>query len=343
MIELGIIGCGGMGSHHARTFHRMEKTEVTRVADLVEEKAVKLGREIGARPTTDFREMLPDVDAVVICTEPFRRTDVVVECARAGMDMFAEKPLALNLREADQILEAVEQAGVLFMTGYVLRYTHPYKLLCETFNSGELGRLVNCWTRRYMPCSMVGTWYGDQEKSGGIALDFASHDIDLLRWMGGDVKTAFAHADRVRPAIRADEHAQALLAFENGGMAALDVSWSSWLDETSLGVIGTEGSIVVDRSGTVRKKIGDKKEQILSTQGAMSVNLAGDLGQKDGDGNIQAVASREETIQEHFVRCLEEGVEPKTNGRDARGVLQTVLAIHESARTGRAVHLNGTG
>ena len=343
MIEIGIIGCGAMGRHHGEAYRQMENVRVAGVADLVEEQAKRLAADLEARPYADFRDMLPEVEAVVVCTPSFQRVDVVTECARAGKHVFSEKPLALNLADADRILGAVEAAGVKFMTGYVLRFTQPYSTLCETFNSGELGRLITCWTRRYMPCplSILERWYGDQDKSGGVAVDFASHDIDLLRWIGGDVRTVFAHVARVRAGVRADEHAQALLTFKNGGMGAIDVSWSSWLDETSLGVIGSQGSMIVDRSGAVRKKIGDGKEEIVECASSMSVNPSGDLGAKDEEGHIRALASSEETIQQHFIRCIEQDLEPKTNGPDARAVLETALAIQESARTGKSVDLVG--
>ncbi|MBM3263356.1 MAG: hypothetical protein FJY97_08020 [candidate division Zixibacteria bacterium] len=76
------------------------------------------------------------------------------------------------------MIETVERTGVIMMIGYVLRFTHPFQILHETFSSGRLGRLVNCWTRRYMPFDTSQRWYGDQSKSGGVELDFASHDID---------------------------------------------------------------------------------------------------------------------------------------------------------------------
>ena len=155
----------------------------------------------------------------------------------------------------------------------------------------------------------------------------------------GYVEPNAFRVDRVRPGVRADEHAQALFTFRNGGMGTVDVSWSSWLEETSLGAIGSEGSIMVDRSGTVRKRIGDGEIEVIESASSMSINPSGDLGEKDEEGNIHGVDSSAETIQEHFVRCIEEDLEPKTNGPDARGILQTALAIRESARTGKSVDL----
>jgi len=338
MTRVALIGCGGMGNHHARVLAEMGNVEVVGVCDLIEEKARDTGQAIGAKWCTDYRQLLDQADAVWVCTEPFNRREIVTTSAAAGKHIFTEKPICLDLHEADEMIAAAAEANVKYMLGYVLRFTDPYRLIRETFASGQLGQLVTCWTRRYMPFDMSSLWYGHQELSGGVALDFGSHDVDWLRWIGGDVRTVFAATFTVRPTMQADEHAQTLMIFEAGGMGTVDVSWSSYLSESSVGVIGTKGSIIVGRDGKVRRKIGDDgQEEIIEADSAMDVDPAGTLGKKDQSGQIQAVAARNETIQQHFFRCIEQDVEPLTTAREGRKTLATVKAIHESARRGASV------
>ena len=200
------------------------------------------------------------------------------------------------------MLEATDRAGVIMMMGYVLRFTHPFQALYELFAAGELGRLVNCWTRRYMPFDTSKIWYGDQAKSGGVALDFASHDIDWVRWVGGDVRRVFGRVDRVRPGIRADEHVHALFTFAEG------------LGHSSIGLVGRSGAAIVSEDGTIHKRLGDSEETVITPEPG-------------------------ETIQAHFVRCIRDGLTPKVTGHDARALLAIVLAIQESSRTGEAIPL----
>jgi predicted dehydrogenase len=280
-----------------------------------------VGELVGAKPYTVCEDLIPKIDAAWICTPPAHRTDIVLACAQAGKDIFAEKPLALALDDADRMVQAADDAGVLFMIGYVLRYMQPYKYLHEVLASGQLGELVNCWTRRYMPADMTTRWYGNQALSGGVLLDFGCHDIDQLYWHGGPVKTVFAHFDRVREGIQADEHAQALMTFVNGGMAATDVSWSSYLSESSLGITGTLGTVIMDGKSIVRQKLLGGEEEVVNVATA-------DVG-----------GAPDETEQEHFVRCIEEGIPPRTPAREARDVLAIVLAAQESGRTGQSVDL----
>ena len=316
MVKVGIIGCGGMGTHHGKTLSGTANVELVGVCDVVREKAEQLGQLLGTKSYVDHRDLLPAVDAVWICTQPRHRLDPVIDSAKAGKHVFAEKPIALRLDEADRMVNVTRDAGVKFMIGYVLRFVQPHRYLQDIYASGELGRLVNCWTRRYMPLDTSDRWYGDQAKSGGVLLDFGSHDTDLLLWMGGEVKAVFAKLDRVRDTVSCDEHAQVLMTFRNGGMATTDLSWSAYLSEASYGVVGSKGTAIADSSGKVRKKLDGAEEEIVDTTD---------------------VAAGGETIQEHFVRCIEQDVEPLVTGVDGRAALAVILAAQESGRTGKSV------
>ncbi len=322
MIKIGIIGCGGMGTHHARTLAGMRpRVEVVGVCDTLKDKADTLGGLLGVPAYQDYHDLLPQIDAAWICTPPAYRLDVVTACAEAGKEIFAEKPLALNLAEADQMVAVAAKAGVRFMIGYVLRYMQPYRYLRDLLDDGQLGRLVNCWTRRYMPADMTTRWYGDQSQSGGVLLDFGCHDVDMMYWLGGKVKSVFAHFDRVREGMRADEHAQVLMTFQAGGMASVDVSWSSFVRENTLGVTGTQGSVVLDLNNVVRKKLADWDCERLPNP------------------HSEKLGPPQESIQEHFVRCLEQDLQPLTTAEQARDVLAIILAAQESGRTGKSVDL----
>jgi len=296
MIRLGIIGAGGMGNHHGRVIAKMEGVRITGVCDIIADRARKLAEELGAGPCTDFRDLLADVDAVWVCTPPYARTEIVTTCARAGKDIFAEKPIALNLSEADEMISAAAEAKVKFMLGYVLRFTYPYTLLRGALAGGQLGELVACWTRRHMHFLPRDVWYGRQEQSGGVALDFGSHDIDWLRWCGGEARVVFGRMQRCHPEIDADMHGQTVIVFDQG-VGTADVCWSSPLMESSVGVVGTEGSLIVDRSGTVRRRMMGREEEVLSTEGAMGIDPAGKIGKTvEGSDDIEAGAAKSQTI-----------------------------------------------
>jgi predicted dehydrogenase len=341
MIKVGMIGLGGMGGHHAKILKEMDRVQIVAVCDLIEEKAVRVGETVDAPWTRDYRDLLArDIDAVWICTEPFNRREVVLAAAEAKKDIFTEKPVCVDLADADAMIAAAQAAHVKYMLGYVLRFTEPYRTLHETLAAGELGDLVSCWTRRFMPCDMTGRWYGDQEKSGGVTLDFGSHDCDWLCWLGGQPQSVFAHVARMRPTLNADEHGQIVMRFVEGGMGSLEVSWWGPLSESSIGVVGTKGAMIVGRDGQVRKKLGDGEEEIIDVNSAMDVNPAGKTGTRDDEGRIEAVANRRETIQQHFFRCIEADIQPLTDAPAGRRVLAVMKAAQLSAQRGASVELS---
>jgi predicted dehydrogenase len=342
MIKVGMIGCGGMATYHAPSLKELDGIEVVAACDIIESKARHLETEYfpGIKVCTDFRDLLNDVDAVWVCTEPFNRVDIVTACAAAGKDIFTEKPLALNLEDADTMLAATRKAGVKYMLGYCLRFWQPFRIMRETFASGELGDLITCWTRRFMPADFRGDWYGKQELSGGVALDFGSHDLDWLLTIGGSVKTVFAHTMRIRDGIEADEHSQCMLTFANGGMGSSDVTWWEAINESSLGIVGTKGSMVVGRDGKLYKQIVGQEEEILDVENAMAIDPEGNVGRRDEDsGKIERVDLANESIHEHFLRCIRDDVEPMNDASIGRDVLELVIALRESAATGRSVDL----
>lgn len=341
MVNVGMIGCGGMGNYHGPEIAKLSNVKIVGTCDLIPEKARNLAEKIGVgRHCTDFRELLPDVDAVWVCTEPFNRLDIVTTSAKAGKHIFTEKPVAVSLGDADAMIAAARKAKVKYMLGYCLRFCQPYRLIHDIYANGELGELESCWMRRFMPWNPAN-WYGHQEKSGGVMLDFGSHDVDWLRWVGGDVKTVCGKTFRIRDGIQCDDHGAAVYLFKNGGLATSENSWSSYMGESTLGIIGTKGAVMMGRDGKVRKRIGHSgEEEVVNVEAATAINPQGVIGKRDEKGNIQKVQVRSESIQQHFFRCIEEDIEPLTPAADGRQTLLTVMALWESAATGKSVEVN---
>jgi predicted dehydrogenase len=339
MVKVGIIGCGGMGNYHGPELVKLRNVEVVGTCDLVADKAKALAERIGVdRHGTDFRTLLPDVDAVWVCTEPFNRVDVVTAAAAAGKHIFTEKPIARSLADADAMIAAARKARVTYMLGYCLRFWQPYRLMRDTAARGELGDVVSCWMRRCMPW-VPPNWYGLQEKSGGVMLDFGSHDVDWLRWVGGDVRTVFGKTFRSREKAAADDHGAAVFLFESGAVGTIENSWSSRLGDSTVGIIGTKGAMFLGNDGKVRRCLADGPEELVDVEAATAVDPKGNIGVRGEDGRVSKVANPNESIQQHFFRCIEEGITPLTAATDGRKTLLTVMALWESTRTGRSVRV----
>jgi len=339
MIRVGLVGCGGRGNGHAARLQAMDDVQLVGVCDIIRDRADALAEKMGVPALYDFHEFLADVDVVWDCTRGFERAPVVIDSADAGKHVFSEKPMAIDMESADRIVAAVERNGVKHSYCYSLHFTNPYKLAKSIFASGELGDLVSVWTRRYMPTDMRPRWYGDQSLSGGIILDFQSHDLDFICWFGGMPKSVFACADRIRPDVKADEHAAVTLVFERG-IGLSEVSWWSPPRMSEFGVIGTKGGVIVGNDGTVRMRLDGADEQVLDVKAATNVDLSGNIGEAQADDSVKNLADRDETPEQHFIRCVAEDRDPVVTATMARNVLKVVLAAHESVKTGQAVALS---
>lgn len=341
MIKVGMIGCGAMGNFHGPELMKLPNVTVVGTCDVIEGKAKVLADKIGIdRYCTDFRELLDDVDAVWVCTEPFNRAKIVIPAAQAGKHVFTEKPIARSLKDAEDMVAATSKAKVKYMLGYCLRFWQPYRLLHDTFASGELGDLVSCYMRRNMCWDPTGTWYSIQENSGGVSLDFGSHDVDWLRWVGGDVKTVFGRVQKIRKSYNVDDHGTGMFVYEKGGVASIEDSWMSHVCDGTFGIIGTKGTMMVSGDGKVRKRVGYEGDtQTVDIEAAMAIDPKGNLGKRDESGKIQKITVKNENIQQHFFRAIEEDIVPLTNGADGLKTLKTIMALWESSNTGKAVNV----
>jgi predicted dehydrogenase len=325
MLKVGVVGCGSRGTGHAAKLRAIPGVELAWVCDLIRERADALAAAHGVRALYDFRQGLDGVEVIWDATRPWERCEIAEAVAAAGKHIFSEKPIALDLPAADRYIAAIERAGVRNAFCYTLHFWHPYRLAKALFARGDFGRLVNVWTRRYKTVDMRPLWYGDQSLSGGVMLDFQSHDLDMLLWFGGQPRSVFAQVDRLREGSRADEHSQVMVLFADG-MGSSDCSWGAQVSTTSFGVVGTRGCLLADPSGQVHLKL-DGREPLDLAPGVPVPDLGLQIS--------------EESCEQHFIRCLIEDREPIVTAQRAREVLRLVLAAQDSARAGASVSLAG--
>lgn len=175
-VNIAIIGCGGMGSTHARRLSRIENVQLSYLVDANEESALKLQREVGAKSiATDYRKALDDkeLDAIIICTHHHLHAPMSIAAAEAGKHIFCEKPLALTMEDCLDIAEAVEKAGVKFMMGFQARFSPFVLKLKEVVPQPwvTIAQLID-------PKWGEGIWANDPIEGGGNVLSQGCHCFD---------------------------------------------------------------------------------------------------------------------------------------------------------------------
>ncbi len=214
-IGIGLIGCGGFGEFCLDAFSDLPGVRPAAVADVVKQAADRLGERFGVPAFGEPEELIghPDVDLVHVATPPGTHHELVLAALRKGKHVLCEKPLAMNLVQADEMLRAAAEADRIVPVNFVLRYNAVTDAVRAVIDSGVLGRvlagrLTNCATDSKLP---PGHWFWDPEMGGGIFIEHGVHFFDLYRyWLGeGEVLAAeilpregTGQADRVHCTFR---------------------------------------------------------------------------------------------------------------------------------------------
>ncbi|MEZ4615841.1 MAG: Gfo/Idh/MocA family oxidoreductase [Caldilineaceae bacterium] len=214
-------------------------------------RADKWSTETGARNVNDVRAIWNDdtIDAVIICSETDRHQPLVEAAAAAKKHMFVEKPLGFGSADANAMATAIEQAGVLFQTGYFQRGNPIHLFLRQEIQAGHFGKLT---AMRHSNChaGSLGGWFDtdwrwmadlDQAGVGGFG-DLGTHSLDILMWLLGDVAQVTATVGVATGRYGdCDEYGEGLLEFRNGTIATLAAGWVDVAHPVNVIVSGTEG------------------------------------------------------------------------------------------------------
>ncbi|MEM3607720.1 MAG: Gfo/Idh/MocA family oxidoreductase [Candidatus Bathyarchaeia archaeon] len=328
-----IVGYGFMGSTHASAWRLTGKAEVKAFIGRNLDRAREVASKYSARTYSTLSEALEkeEVDIVDICTPTYTHRDFTVEAAEAGKHILCEKPIALTLEDADEMIRASEKADVKFMVAHCLRFFAEYAKVKELVENGAIGDPVISRALRAGPLPTWGTWFSDQSKSGGVAVDLAIHDIDFLRWCYRDeVERVYASVGRlVRSDLGMDDHALILLRFRGGGIAHVEASWAvpqQYPFTMMMEIAGTKGIISMDNHSTVPVKV--VKDD--STQAYAPDTLPWIPGIPFPiDPYYREIL--------HFLECIEADKKPLTDGLEAKKALAVALAARESSRKGEPV------
>ena len=228
-LKVGIIGAGRIGRVHADTLvTRVPTAEVVAIADIFEESAKSASEQFNIPDyTTNPSELIrsSQIDAIVICSSTDTHTQFIIESAKAGKQIFCEKPLAHDLAEIDNALKIVAEEGVKLQIGFNRRFDANHIRLKQAIDNGEIGEphMLTIISRDPAPPPIEYI-----KVSGGLMMDMMIHDFDMCRFLLGEVEEMYAMADvKVDPAIGEAgdiDTAKVMLKFENGVIGTIDNS-----------------------------------------------------------------------------------------------------------------------
>ena len=340
-VQVGLIGSGFISSIHAESLAHCPQAALTAVASPTPGKAQRLAERFGvSRAFEDYRHLLDSkaIQMVVIGAPNHLHCQIAVDSAAAGKHVVVEKPLCLNLAEADRMIAACRNAGVKLMYAEELCFAPKYVRLKQLLDSGALGRptLVKQSEKHDGPHA---DHFWDVERSGGgVTMDMGCHAIEFFRWMLGRpaIETVYAHMTTSvhRGKTRGDDNAILIVEFAGGVVGVAEESW------TKLGGMDDRAEVHGDGGVAYADLLhGAAIETYSATGYDYAVEKAGST--RGWSFTIFEEAWNYGFPQEmaHFVDCVQNDRPPRVTGEDGRAVLEALFAAYESARHGRRVRL----
>ncbi len=250
-LSIGILGAGGIAHTHAATLHAHDEVEVAAICDIAVEKAQELGESVDADAYSDYTTLFEevDLDGVYITTPPQTRVEIIEAAAQHGSAVFCEKPLAVSVADGRRIQAIVEEYAIPFMVGFCLRFCEPCQRLHDIVHDGTIGKPRMVFSQRAgwgVPSS--DNWRVDPEHACGITIESSSHNIDLIRWLGGEITSASGQTmNSTHPEIETfDDSMVATVSLGEDCIGFIQNTWTSKLKYLRHGVVGTEGAVLVE-------------------------------------------------------------------------------------------------
>ena len=330
--RIGFIGVGGMGiaNYHAREYQRDPRTEIVACCDIVPEAVEKFSERFGVPARYDDYETMLDaenLDIVAVCTaEPLHARMTIAAAKRRPKAVFCEKPIAMNLREADEMLETCAANSVRLVVGHQRRYNPQYAIALERLRDGAIGDLLQINATGHTGCS--------------LPVD-GTHTIDLIRyymndepieWVMGQVDTRTRRTARGRSL---EDAAVAIMKFESGVRAFLTMGghilpkrepvgdghpfhYHRIVLHGSTGRIEIEGDSIPETGAILKVVNGDHVEEIHADPHKWHHDLSPQID---------------------LLNVLENGKPHLLDGHSARATLEVLLSVYESARLNRVIAL----
>jgi UDP-N-acetyl-2-amino-2-deoxyglucuronate dehydrogenase len=336
-VRFALIGCGAIAHKHITAIKRLGNAVVAGAFDIDEQTAQAFEEKYQIPAFTSAEKMIEKVNPHVlnILTPSGIHAANILELTHFNRHFIVEKPLALRLDQIDDILERCDNMGLKIFVVKQNRFNPPIKKLKEAIKKGRFGKLVLGtvrvrWSRNqayYDQKSWRGTWAND----GGVLTNQASHHIDMLLWMMGDVDNVMARTAKRLVNIEAEDTGIALLKFRNGALGIIEATTATRPKdlEGSISILGEKGTVEVGGFFMNELKVWNFSEPDIMDE---------DIWENDATVPNDPAWNHTEFFKNVIV-SLREGKKGLIDGLEGRKSVELINAIYESAETGKEVFL----
>jgi UDP-N-acetyl-2-amino-2-deoxyglucuronate dehydrogenase len=339
-LKFALVGCGRISKRHAELLghKQIPNARLAAVCDVKVERAAALGKQFGVPHFADMHEMMRagGIDVVCVLTESGLHAEHVIALAPHGAHVVVEKPMALTLDDADRMIAACDQAGVKLFVVKQNRFNVPVVKLREALDAGRFGKLVlgTVRVRWCRPQSYYDqdAWRGTWSMDGGVLTNQASHHIDMLEWMFGEVETVSAFSTTALVEIEAEDTAVVAVRFRNGALGVIEATTAVRPKdlEGSISVLGEKGSVEIAGFAVNEMRTWNFTEALPGD---------GEVMKKYSVNPPNVYGFGHQAYYEHVVDCIRNDRKHLVDGLQGRKSLELISAIYESIETGKPVSL----
>jgi len=344
MLNFALVGCGRIAKRHGELLglNQIKNAKLAAVCDEKLDRAKAFGEQYHVPFYSDPHKMMEKekhIDVVCILTPSGLHAENVLALAPYKKHIVVEKPLALTLDDADQMIRVCAENGVKLFVIKQNRFNVPVQKLRHAMEAGRFGKLVLgtvrvrwCRTQEYYSSD---PWRGTWAYDGGVFTNQASHHVDLLEWMMGDVDTVFAKSMTALVNVETEDTGVALLRFKNGALGVIEATTATRPKdlEGSISILGENGTVEIGGFAVNEMKVWQFKNQTAEDDQVLkrySVNPP----------NVYGFGHQ--MYYEHVVDCILNDKDALVDGLEGRKSLELISAIYESIETGREVALRFT-
>lgn len=345
MLNVGIIGCGSIArQRHAAEYRNSPNTVITGVFDVSRERAEAMAQDFGGKVFDTVEAMIADVsiDAVSVCVANAFHAPITIDALNHGKHVLCEKPMAITLKDCEDMLAAAGKNGKRLLIDHNQRLTPAHKKAKEIIASGELGRVISFAAtfghkgpEMWSADKSSNTWFFKKNAAAfGSMADLGIHKIDLMRYLiGSDVKNVFsrlATLDKKFPdgtPIEVDDNSVEILTFENGALGTVTTSWTHYGEECNASSLYCE-------KGTI--KLYHDPRYALQVIYADGTKAHYELDRMQTNDDAQ---QRTSGVIDAFVDSILTGRKSILDAEDILNSMRVVFACLESAESGRIVEL----
>jgi UDP-N-acetyl-2-amino-2-deoxyglucuronate dehydrogenase len=340
MLKFALVGCGRIAKRHSELlgFDQIKGSRLISVCDNVIDKANKIAEQFKVSAYKDMDEMMKSesIDVVVVLTPSGLHAEHVINLSKYGKHIMVEKPMALSIEDTENMIYACDANNIKLFVIKQNRFNVPVVKLKEALDVGRFGKLILGTVRvrwaRHQEYYDQDSWRGTWNMDGGVLTNQASHHVDMLEWMMGDVESVFAKMTTALADVETEDTAIVMLKFKNGALGIVEATTATRPTnlEGSISILGENGTVVVggiavnEMQTWVFEDVQDRDSNVLDEFSVNPPNVYG-FGHK--------------AYYEHVVDCIVNGSANLVDGLQGRKSIELINAIYESAETGKEVFL----